>query len=146
MYDIFSNHKISNLRSYASQEVGNADQTVIDLQEVSDSPGLRERTTKGLIIVDVVSVGTGGTLDLVVKDSMDNVTYDVDFATIDQIDAAGFYAFEIDGINRYFFLDATVGTDAVAWSAVFIGFDAQRRPVKQSDITELTVTYASDRE
>lgn len=145
MFDIFSNHKIADLRVHASQSIGNEDQLVIDLQELSDVPGIRERTTKGLILVEVTLVDNGGTLDLVGKDSIDGVTYDADFVTIPQIDAVGLYAFEVDGIQRYFFLDSTVATDAVEWGAKFIGFDAQRRPVKQTDSTRLTPVYASDR-
>lgn len=145
MFDIFSNHKIAILRALALQNIGNEDQLVVDLQELSDVAGIRERTTKGLILVDVTSVDNGGTLDLVGKDSMDNITFDADFVTIPQIDAAGLYAFVVDGIQRYFFLDSTDGTDGVTWGAVFIGFDAQRRPVKQSDITQLTPVYAADR-
>jgi len=145
MYDIFSNHKIAVLRALALQSIGAADQTIVDLQEVSDLPGLRERTTRGLLLIDVTSVDNGGLLDLVLKDSPDGVTYDTDFITIPQIDAAGLYAIDVDGINRNFTLASTITVDGVTWGAVFIGFDAQRRPVKQTDITVLTPVYAANR-
>lgn len=142
--DILANHKIADLRVSASQDIGTANQLDIDLMELSDSPGLYERTSKGLVLVEVTDV-SGGTLDLIMSDSPDDVTYDADFATIEQIDATGLYAFVVDGINRHFRLAATVATHAVVWGAKFIGFEAERRPVKQSDVTELTVTYGSGR-
>lgn len=142
---ILENHKIADLRVSASQSIGAADQLEIDLMELSDSPGLYERTSKGLVLVEVTVVGAGATLDLVMKDSPDDVTYDADFASMTQIDATGLYAFVVDGINRYFKLRSTVATDAITWGAKFIGFEAERRPVKQSDITELTVTYGTGR-
>lgn len=143
--DILANNKFGDLRVHASQDVGAANQLEIDLMELSDSPGIRERTSKGLILIEVTAVAEGGTLDLIVKDSPDGTTYDADFATLPQIDSTGLYAAVVDGINRYFYLAATVGTAAISWGAKFIGFEAQRRPVKQSDITELAVTYGSGR-
>ena len=144
--DILANHKVCDLRVHASQEVGAADQLTIDLMELSDSPGLYERTAKGLLIIEVSALEAGGTLDIILEDSPDGTTYDADFATLDQIDATGLYVAVVDGINRYFNLAATVGTAAVTWGAKFVGFEATRAPVKQTDATELTTTYASDRE
>lgn len=145
-FDILSNHKICNMRTVADQTTGTANQTAVDLQEeVTTFLNQRERTSRGLLIIAVTSVGAGGTLDLIVMDSNDNITYDTDFATLTQIDAVGLYVADIKDTQRYLMLRATAGTDTVAWGAVFIGFDAQRRPVQQSDATELTVTKGSGR-
>jgi hypothetical protein len=143
--DILANHKICSLRVPASQGISAAAQLKIDLMEASDVPGIYERTSKGLILIEVSSLGAGAKLNLLVKDSPDDVTYDDDFVTIEEIDATGLYAIPVDGINRYFYLYSTVTVDAVVWGAAFIGFEAQRRPVKQSDATELTVTYGDGR-
>jgi hypothetical protein len=146
MYNVLDNHKISNMRTVAQQTPGAASQTTIDLQEaVTAHLGLRERTSKGLIIIAVTAVAAGATLDIIVRDSLDNSTFDADFATLDQIDATGLYVAVVDGIQRYAYLRSTVATDNITWGAVFVGFDAERRPVQQSDTTELDVTYGTGR-
>lgn len=146
MYDITSNHKICNMRTHADQTASSADQLTIDLQEaVTGHLGLRERTSRGLLIILVTSVGTGGTLDIVIKDSPDNSTFDADFCTIDQIDATGIYICDVQGINRYAKLYTTAATDTVTWSAILVGFDPERCPVQQSDTTEIGTTYGSGR-
>ena len=148
MYDIFSNNKISNLRTVASQDAGAANQPDndgVDLQEIGDK-GNYERTTRGALLIEVTSVGNAGTLDVIVQDyDLQNETWDTDFCTLDQIDAAGLYRFDLKYVKQKIRLNATVGGNAVVWGAKFIGFDATRRPVKQSDSTLLTGTYASDR-
>lgn len=149
MYDIFSNNKICKVRDYAEQSVGAAYQpseTGIDLQEIAEN-GLCERTTRGLLLVEVGAVGAGGTLTLVFQDLAERTetVWDADFCTLEAISTTGDYSFDVDGIKNKFRLLATVGVAAISWGAQFIGFNAQRRPVKQTDFEELTGTYATGR-
>lgn len=149
MFDIFSNHKIVNLRTHASQSIGAAYQPAAAGKDLmAENPnflGQRERTRRGLLLVEVTDVGTGGTLDVVVQDSPDGTTWDADFNTLAQIDSTGLYAADIKDIERYIRLSATAGTDAVVWGAKMIGFEAARRPVYQADATLITVTTGSGR-
>jgi hypothetical protein len=144
MFDVPSNNKICYLRAHTTQTAGSANQLELDLQEVNDQ-GLNERTTDLLVIVEV-SDANGGTLSLIAQDSQDGTTWDADFATTEDVDADGLAFFVIRGIRQYFRLRTTVASATMTWGAVGIGLNAQRRPVKQTDGTELTVTYASDRE
>ena len=148
MYDILSNHKICNIRSLASQDAGVANQPDndgVDLQEIGDK-GLYERNTRGLLLIEVTGVGNAGTLDIIVQDfDHQNEVWDADFLTLEQIDAAGLYHYDLKYFNKKIRLNATVGGNAVSWGAKLVTFDATRRPVKQSDSTLLTGTLASDR-
>ena len=139
MYDILSNHKVEVICSVASQDVGNGTFPTTEIDLFTD--GLANRL---LLIIDVTSVGTGGTLDLVAQDSEDDATYDADFVTFAQIDEAGTYIAVIDDPNRYFRVKATVGTDGVTWGAYMVTFEEQRRPVAQSETT-ITGTYGTGR-
>ena len=140
MYDILSNHKVEILRSVAIENAGaaaNSPATEIDLF----TGGLANRA---LLIIDVTTVASGGTLDIVVQDSSDDTTYDADFMTIPQITEAGLYLVVIDDPNRYLRFAATVADANVTWSAVLVTFEEQRRPVTQAGTT-LAVTYGTDR-
>ena len=144
MYDIYHNHKIVNVRTHAAQSPGTAATTAKDLMEIAEN-GLRERNTHGLLIIFVTNVNTTGDITLTVQDSPDNSTFDADFATLTGITAAGVYTADVSGINRYMKLSSVCADANVEWGALLITFDAERRPVKQSDSTALTVTYGSGR-
>jgi len=140
MYDILSNHRIARLRSVADETAGaaaNSPATEIDLF----TGGLANRA---LILIDVTTVASGGTLDIVVQDSSDDSTYDTDFLTIPQITAAGLYLVVVDDPNRYLRLLHDVDTNTVTWGAYLITFEEQRRPVTQAG-TVLTGTYGTGR-
>lgn len=143
MFDVLSNHKIMYCRAHASQEVGAADQLEIDLQEAAN--GLYERSNTVLLLIEVTNVNSTGTLDIVVEDADIDGTYDADYATIDQITAAGLYYAVLKNIRNSFKLAATVASAAVVWGAIGVGFDATRAPVVQTDGTELDVTYSTGR-
>lgn len=140
MFDILGNHKFLRVRSVADEAAGaaaNSPATEIDLF----TGGLANRA---LLLIDVTSVGTGGTLDLIVQDSPDDTTYDADFLTIPQITAAGLYLVVVDDPERYLRLNHDVDTDTVTWGAYLITFEEQRRPVTQAGTT-LTGTYGTGR-
>jgi len=139
MFDILSNHKAIRVRSGAAQSAGaeTVPASAIDLF----SGGLANR---GLLVIDVSAVASGGKLDIVATDSPDNDTYDADFATIAQITAAGLYLAVIDDPERYLKFVATVTTNDVTWGAYFITFEEQRRPVTQPG-TVKAVTYGTGR-
>ena len=61
MFDILSNHRAEKIRALASQIIGATASTAIDLF----SNGMAGRA---LLIIDVTSVGTGGTLVLTAQD------------------------------------------------------------------------------
>ena len=144
MYDILSNHKVVNVKTHATQTTGTAVTTAKDLMEVAEN-GLRERSSRGLLVVFVTAVNTTGDITLTVQDSNDDVTYDADFVTLTKIEAAGVYIADLKGIRRYFKISSVCADANVDWGAILITFDAERKPVKQSDTTELTVTYGSSR-
>lgn len=144
MFDIMSNHKIVYVRAHASQGISTVVSAVVDLMAEAEH-GLHERNTGGLLLIEVTDVNSTGTLDIVVQDSPDGVTYDADFATIEQITAAGLYAVVLKGMNRYVRFSSVVASAAVVWGAIGVSFDAERRPVKQASATELEVTYGTGR-
>lgn len=144
MYDILSNHKVVNVKTHATQSVGTAATSAKDLMEVAEN-GLRERSSRGLLVVFVTDVNTTGDIILTVQDSNDDSTYDTDFITLTKIEAAGVYIADLKGIRRYFKISSVCADANVDWGAVLITFDAERKPVKQSDTTELTATYGSGR-
>lgn len=137
MYDILSNHKVIEAVAIGELAVGAETSTAVDLF----TGGCANRL---LVLVDVTSVGTGGTLDLIIQDSTDDSTYDADFVTVDQIDATGLYMFVVDDPNRYVKVNATAGTDAVSYGVKFVTFEEQRRPVTQS-VDMAAVTYGEGR-
>lgn len=139
MYDILNNHRIEIVRSVAANSIGAAnlpDDDGFDLWENTQLPNC------ALIIVDVTSVGTSGTLDLIVQDSEDDTTFDADFITVDQITATGLYFIDVNDPERYLRLNATVATDSVTWGAYIMTFEDQRRPVTQSGTT-CDLTYGT---
>ena len=142
MYDFVNNYKIGYFQQAVSDAAGAAanapDDDGIDLWADNQLPN------SIILIADVGSVGTGGTLDIIVQDSADQSTWDADFITFDQIDGAGLYYFQIFDPMRYIRLNVTVGTDAVVWSALYLTFENQRRPVTQQG-TLLTATYGTGR-
>ena len=111
MFDILNNYKFGYFQQAVSDVNGVAanapNDNGIDLWTANQLPN------RVLLILDVGSVGTGGTLDIIVQDSVDQSTWDVDFLTIPQIDTAGLYLCEVFDPNRYVRLNVTVGTDAV---------------------------------
>lgn len=142
MYDILSNYAFGYFQQAVSDAAGAAanapDDDGIDLWANTQLPN------RVLLIADVGDVGTGGTLDLIVQDSADQSTWDEDFLTIDQITEAGLYLVEIFDPMRYLRLNVNVTTDAVVWSALYMTFENQRRPVTQIG-TALTPTYGTGR-
>ena len=142
MFDILNNYKFGYFQQAVSDAAGAAanapDDDGIDLWTANQLPN------RVLLIADVGSVGTGGTLDIIVQDSPDQATWDADFMTLSQIDEAGLFLAEIFDPQRYIRINVTVGTDAVVWSALFMTFENQRRPVTQVG-TSLTVTYGTGR-
>ena len=142
MFDIMNNYKFGYFQQAVSDSSGAAanapDNDGVDLWTANQLPN------RVLLIADVGSVGTGGTLDIIVQDSSDKSTWDVDFLTVAQIDEAGLYLVEIFDPMRYLRLNVTVGTDAVVWSALYMTFENQRRPVTQIG-TVPTVTYGTGR-
>ena len=142
MFDILNNYKFGYFQQAVSDANGAAanapDDDGIDLWTANQLPN------RLLLIADVGSVGTGGTLDIIVQDSPDQSTWDADFMTLSQIDEAGLYLAEIFDPQRYIRLNVTVGTDSVVWSALYMTFENQRRPVTQIG-TSLTVTYGTGR-
>lgn len=143
MYDILSNHKVVNIKTHATQTTGTATTTAKDLMAVADK-GLRERNTRGLLIIFVTAVNTTGDITITVQTSKDNSTWDTDFAALTNIAAAGVYVADIKYLSRYIKLSSVCADANVDWGALFITFDAERRPVKQADTTELTVDYAAN--
>lgn len=146
MYQIVKNNKICNLRSHAAQTPGAADQLVVELQQEIGTTGHYERSTDMLVLVEVTNVNTTGTLTIVGQDAVPgSSSYDADFASIPVINAAGLYYFVVQGIRGRFKLNATVASANVEWNAKGITFDAQKRPVVQTDGTSKTVTYGTGR-
>lgn len=143
MYDIVSNHKLVNVKALAQQEIGTAATSAKDLMEDALN-GIKERNNRGLLIIEVTNVNSTGDITLTVQTSPDNSVWDVDFATITNITAAGLYYADLKYLNRYVRLSSVCADAAVIWGAKLITFDALRRPVKQSDGTEVTVTYAAN--
>ena len=143
MYDILSNHKVVNIKALASQSPGTAVTTAKDLMAVADI-GIRERNTRGLLLIEVTDVNTTGDITITIETSKDNSTWDADFATLTNIAAAGLYMVDVKYLSRYVKLSSVCADAAVVWGAKLITFDAERRPVKQADATEITITYAAD--
>ena len=142
MYDIKNNYKFGYFQQAVSDAAGAAanapDDDGIDLWTENQLPNSL------VLLVDVGSVGTGGTLDLIVQDSTDQSTWDADFLTLDQIIAAGLYACVIFDPYRYIRLNVNVSVDAVVWSGLFMTYENQRRPVTQQ-ATFVTPTYGTGR-
>lgn len=142
MFDLVNNYKFGYFQQAVSDANGAAanapDDNGVDLWADEQLPN------SIVLIADVGSVGGGGTLDIIVQDSPDQSTWDVDFLTIAQIDAAGLYCCQVFDPERYIRLNVTVGTNAVVWSALFMTFENQRRPVTQQ-ATFLTPTYGTGR-
>jgi hypothetical protein len=143
MKDILSNHRIEIIRSVASEAFADAaankpSNNGYDLWANNQLPN------RALIIVDVTSVGTGGTLDLIVQDSQDKSTWDTDFITVTRITATGLYLIDVPDPYRYLRVNHNALTDAVVWGAYMITFEDQRLPVTQS-ATTCTLTFGSGR-
>jgi len=142
MFDMLNNYKFGYFQQAVSDAAGAAanapDDDGVDLWTAGQLPNSL------LILADVGSVGTDGTLDLIIQDSEDQSTWDEDFITVEQIDAAGLYLIEVYDPNRYVRVNVTVGTDAVVWSCLYMTFENQRRPVTQVG-TVPTLTYGTGR-
>ena len=142
MYDILNNYTFGYFQQAVSDAAGAAanapSDNGIDLWANTQLPN------RVLFIADVGSVGSGGTLDLIIQDSKDQSIWDADFLTIAQITAAGLYLVEIFDPERYLRVNVTVGTDAVVWSGLYMTFENQRRPVTQIGTT-LIPTYGTGR-
>jgi hypothetical protein len=143
MYDILSNHKVVNVKTHATQTVGTAATSAKDLMAVADK-GLRERNTRGLLLIFVTAVNTTGDITITIQTSKDNSTWDNDFAVLTNIAAIGVYIADVKYLSRYVRLSSVCADANVDWGALFVTFDAERRPVKQADATALTVDYAAN--
>lgn len=147
MYDIFNNNKVFKFLSYTAEGVGTNNYPSTNGQDMWEKgdKGLYERNNRCLLIIDVVSVNSSGTLDITVEDyGTDDLTWDTDFCILSQITAAGLYIADIKWFRQYLRLSAKATVDTIDWAAYGIGFDATRRPVVQ-DGTIIHPTYASDR-
>ncbi len=142
MFDMLNNYKFGYFQQAVSDAAGAAanapDDDGVDLWTANQLPNSL------LILADVGSVGTGGTLDLIIQDSADQSTWDEDFITVEQIDEAGLYLIEVYDPLRYVRVNVTVGTDAVVWSCLYMTFENQRRPVTQVG-TQPTLTFGTGR-
>ena len=142
MFDMLNNYKFGYFQQAVSDAAGAAanapDDDGVDLWTAHQLPNSL------LILADVGSVGTDGTLDLIIQDSSDQSTWDEDFITVDQITEAGLYLIEVYDPNRYIRVNANVTTDAVVWSCLYMTYENQRRPVTQVGTTA-TLTYGTGR-
>jgi hypothetical protein len=142
MFDMLNNYKFGYFQqavSDAAAAAANApDDDGVDLWATVQLPNSL------LILADVGSVNTDGTLDLIIQDSPDQETWDADFITVAQITAAGLYLIEVYDPKRYIRVNANVSVDAVVWSCLFMTYENQRRPVTQTG-TVPTLTYGTDR-
>ena len=142
MFDILSNYKFGYFQQAVSDAAGAAanapDDDGVDLWTSVQLPNSL------LILADVGSVGSSGTLDLIIQDSSDQTTWDEDFITVAQITAAGLYLIEVYDPHRYVRVNANVTTDAVVWSCLYMTYENQRRPVTQVG-TKPTLTYGTGR-
>ena len=142
MVDMLSNYKFGYFQQAVSDAAGAAanapDDDGVDLWADVQLPNSL------LILADVGSVGSSGTLDLIIQDSPDQSTWDADFITVDQITEAGLYLIEVYDPDRYIRVNANVTTDAVVWSCLYMTYENQRRPVTQVGTTA-TLTYGTGR-
>lgn len=140
MFDMLNNYKFGYFQQAVSDAAGAAanapDDDGVDLWASVQLPN------SVLILADVGSVGSSGTLDLIIQDSEDQSTWDEDFITVAQITAAGLYLIEVYDPHRYIRVNANVSVDAVVWSCLFMTFENQRRPVTQVGSTP-TLTYGT---
>ena len=142
MFDMLSNYKFGFFQQAVSDANGAAANAPVDNGE--DLWASNQLPNSLLIIADVGSVGGGGTLDLIVQDSPDQSTWDVDFITVAQIDGAGIFFIEGYVPERYVRVNVTVGVNAVVWSCLFMTYENQRRAVTQVGTTP-TLTYGTGR-
>ena len=142
MFDMLNNYKFGYFQQAVSDAAGAAanapDDDGVDLWASVQLPN------SVLILADVGSVGTGGTLDLIIQDSPDQSTWDTDFITVAQIDEAGLFLIEVYDPMRYIRVNANVTDDAVVWACLYMTFENQRRPVTQVGSTP-TLTYGTGR-
>lgn len=142
MFDMLSNYKFGYFQQAVSDAAGAAanapDDDGVDLWTATQLPNSL------LILADVGSVNTDGTLNLIIQDSPDQSTWDEDFITVAEIDEAGLFLIEVYDPKRYVRVNATVAVDAVVWSCLFMTYENQRRPVTQVG-TKPTLTYGTDR-
>jgi len=140
MFDMLNNYKFGYFQQAVSDSSGAAanapDDDGVDLWADVQLPNSL------LILADVGSVAGGSTLDLIIQDSPDQLTWDADFITVEQIDEAGLYLIEVYDPNRYVRVNVTVGTAACVWSCLYMTFENQRRPVTQVG-TKPTLTYGT---
>jgi len=140
MKNILENHRIETITAHALEAFGDAaaDSTAIDLWTNTQMPN------RVLLIVDVSVVATGGTLDLIVRDSDDNSTFDADFITLTQIDATGLFFAVIDDPKRYLRVNSDTLVADVTYGVTMMTFEDQRLPVTQSGTT-LAGVYGTGR-
>jgi hypothetical protein len=139
---IIDNHKVCNLRTLATQTVGTANQLAVDLQEANTTTGIRERSTELMVIVTVTDINSSSLIVVGIDAVPGSTEFDLDYATATTITANGIYIFEIKNIKGEFKLRSTVGA-SVVWGAIGVSFNPQRRPVVQTDATELDITYGT---
>jgi hypothetical protein len=142
MFDMLNNYKFGYFQqavSDAAAAAANApDDDGVDLWTAHQLPNSL------LILADVGSIGSSGTLDLIIQDSPDQSTWDADFITVDQIDEAGLYLIEVYDPKRYIRVNANVSVDSVVWSCLYMTYENQRRPVTQVG-TVSGLTYGTGR-
>ena len=125
-----------------SKTVAGYNSLSVDTMAALITSDLRENLTNMLILLNI-TFGTSGTVDIIVQDSADNVTF-ANFATLSQAaDADGetLYSAEIKDFRRYVRLNYTVAVDTSVLSLTGVGDRSRREPVVNGG-TELTVVYA----
>jgi hypothetical protein len=144
MFNKYENERLLNVRYGASLAAATAAQNKPDDDGIDLWTSAGYRPDKVALLISVSDVGTGGVLDLIVQDSVDQSTWDADFATIEQIDTAGVYMVIIKNPKRYIRVNEDATTDAVVFGVMILTTDEKRRKVAD-DANMLTVTYAANR-
>lgn len=100
---------------------------------------------RAMFLAQVGVVGAGGTLDLKLQESVDNVTFtDVASGALTQIIAsakiatAELRADQLSGTNRYARLSATVAVASIQLSMCAFGFIGRYPPVNNNDVAAVT--------
>lgn len=126
----------------ASKTAAAYNSLAVDTMAALTTSDLRENLTNLMILLNI-TFGTSGTVDIVIQDSADNITF-ANFATLSQAaDADGetLYSAEIKDFRRYVRLNYTVAVATSVMSLTGIGDRSRREPVVNGG-TELTVSYA----
>ena len=112
----------------------------VDTMAALTTSDLRENLTNMMILLNI-TFGTGGTVDITIQDSSDNVTF-ANFGTLAQADDADgetLYSAEIRDFRRYVRLSVVVASATSVLSLCGIGDRSRREPVVNGG-TELAFT------